>query len=97
MARFVFAVLFVLLAVLAPKLFPKNKTRIKVDEDGNKVSEEIESSARKYIPLVRMISGALALFLIFSTSYVIIDSNRPSSPSSNLPEKMLACTIFCTL
>ena len=48
-------------------MFHKNKTQIRVDGDGNKVSVEIESNARKFIPMVRIISGTLALFLIFST------------------------------
>ncbi len=76
MARTILALLFILLAALAHKLFPKNKTHIILDEDGNEVSEEIESSARKLIPLVQILSGACALFLVASTSYVTIDSNK---------------------
>ncbi len=74
MFRLFLALLFILFIVFVPSLIPRTRPKWVADEEGNKIQEEVELPVRKYIGLIRIAAGAMAGFLIFSTSYVIIDS-----------------------
>lgn len=72
----IFALIFIMLAIFVPHLLPKGKTTIKTDKDGQPREEMIEFAFRKHLVIVQGILGVLALFLLFSTSFVIIDAKR---------------------
>ena len=76
MFRLFLAVVFILVVVLLPKLLPRTRKGWAVDEEGNKVRADVEFSVRKYMPPVQIGVGVMALFLVFSTSYVIIDADK---------------------
>lgn len=75
MARIVFAVLFIFLAMILPKLKIRRRSKSTKDEDGNLISMD-NPSMGKGVRLLQFACGLVALFLIFSTSYVIIDAER---------------------
>jgi len=75
MFRLFVTFLFVILIIFVPRLIPKTKTAWVKDEEGKKIKSEIDFPLRKYILPIRLVLGAFAFFLIFSTSYVIIDAN----------------------
>lgn len=75
MARIVFAILFIFLAIVLPKLKLRRKKRGAEGENG-KLLEIGESAVGKGVRLAQFICGVFAVFLIFSTSYVIIDAER---------------------
>ncbi len=76
MIRIILAIIFIVLAIFIPRLVPLGKTRITVDDEGKTIKEEAVSPMLRYVSLVRLFAGAVALFLIFSTSYVIIDADN---------------------
>jgi len=75
MIQLFLAFLLVLFIVFMPRIIPKTTTKTIKDEEGKKVPQEVESPMAKSIRPLQIAAGLLAVFLIFSTSYVIIDSN----------------------
>ena len=73
MFRLFLSVLFILFIVFVPKIIPKTKVQWAKDEEGKKVKSQVDFPLRKYINLFRISAGVIAAFLIFSTSYIIID------------------------
>lgn len=71
-----FALIFILLAIFLPHILPKGKIVTKTDEDGQARKETTAYAYRKHLPIIQGILGVLALFLLFSTSFVIVDANR---------------------
>ena len=76
MLRLVIAAVIIFFILLIPKLIPKTKTKIIIDEDGNDSNVEFDNPQRRYVLLMQIAGGILAAFLILSTSFVIIDANR---------------------
>ncbi|MDJ0984196.1 MAG: SPFH domain-containing protein [Desulfobacterales bacterium] len=76
MLRLVFAVLFILGITLIPRLIPKTRQKLVVDEEGNSKKIDEDNPLRKYILPCQIGCGVIAAFLIFSTSFVIIDAAR---------------------
>jgi regulator of protease activity HflC (stomatin/prohibitin superfamily) len=72
----IFALIFILTAIFAPRLLPKGKTIVEKGEDGQPVESSVEYGFRKYMYIIQGVLGLFALFLFFSTSFVIIDSKR---------------------
>ena len=75
MFRVFITLIFLILIIFVPRLIPKTQKAWIKDEEGKKVPSEIDPPFRKYILPIRLVLGAFAFFLIFSTSYVIIDAN----------------------
>jgi hypothetical protein len=75
MVQLFLAFILVLIAVFIPRMIPKTTTKTVKDEEGHKVKQEVEFPLAKSARMFQIMAGVLALFLIFSTSYVIIDSN----------------------
>lgn len=71
-----FAIIFIILAIFVPQILPKGKTIIKTDKDGQPREETKVYAFRKHLILIQVLLGIFALFLLFSTSFVIIDANR---------------------
>lgn len=70
-----FVVLLIAIAIFVPQLLPKARTRRKVGEDGERVEETVSGPGWTKNG-VRVGCGMIALFLVFSSSYVIIDANK---------------------
>ena len=76
MARIVFAIIFVLVAVALAKMFPKPEASPETDEQEKNLTARILSSRWKYARYVEVGAIVFALFLLLSTSYVIIDADK---------------------
>ncbi len=68
------SLLFILFIVFVPRIIPKTKVQWVKDEEGKKVKSQIDFPLRKHINLLQISAGVIVAFLIFSTSYVIIDA-----------------------
>lgn len=75
MFRLFLTVIFVLLVIFLPKLIPRTRKGWTQDPEGNKTRTDVAFPLRKYLLPIQIGVGTIALFLIFSTSYVIIDAN----------------------
>lgn len=75
MIQLFLALLIVILIPLIPRFVPHKKTRMITDAEGKKVKQEVDLALGKSVRWIQISAGVVAAFLIFSTSYVIIDSN----------------------
>ena len=75
MIQLFLALLIVILIPLIPRMVPQKKTRMITDAEGKKVKQEVDLALGKSVRWIQISAGVVAAFLIFSTSYVIIDSN----------------------
>jgi len=74
MTYLLLAVVFLMIGVLVPRLIPI--TWWKVEDEGEKTKEEIASEFAWVKNFVTIAACIIALFLVFSTSFVIIDSDK---------------------
>jgi len=74
MTYLLLAVVFLMIGVLVPRLIPT--TWWKVEDEGEKTKEEIASEFAWVKNFVTIAACIIALFLVFSTSFVIIDSDK---------------------
>ena len=75
MIRLFFAITFILLVIFLPKMIPGTRKGWTVDPEGKKIRSEVPFPFRKYLLPIQIGVGLFAVFLVFSTSYVIIDAN----------------------
>jgi len=74
MTYLLLAVVFLMIGVLVPRLIPI--TWWKGEDEGGKTKEEIASELAWVKNFVTIAAFIIALFLVFSTSFVIIDSDK---------------------
>ena len=74
MTYLLLAVVFLMIGVLVPRLIPT--TWWKGEDEGGKTKEEIASELAWVKNFVTIAAFIIALFLVFSTSFVIIDSDK---------------------
>lgn len=74
MTYLLLAVVFVMIGVLVPRLIPT--TWWKGGDEGGKTKEEIASELAWVKNFITIAACIIALFLVFSTSFVIIDSDK---------------------
>jgi regulator of protease activity HflC (stomatin/prohibitin superfamily) len=76
MIRLLLAAAFILFAALSTKFLFKPKKRYIIDEEGKQVPKLIKSSLEGLKSYIQVAAIFAALFLLLSTSYVIIDADK---------------------
>lgn len=74
----IFAIVFILLAIFIPRFLPRSKAVVKKgDASGfDAVKDTVQTQVGRLGIVFQIGSGLIAFFLIISTSFVIIDSNK---------------------
>lgn len=73
MGYLIFAVIFILIAIFVPQVMPKSRELIEVDDEGKPIGGRVPRFGWLR-SVIRYGSILVAMFLVFATSYIIIDA-----------------------
>ena len=87
MVSIVLAVLLIIVALVLPKFFPKSTVFMETDENGENLPVVKQSPVWKVARYFQPVMFLLAVFLLFSTSYVIIGADKIGQHRANSEEE----------